>query len=148
MYYENAMSRRMKVPVDMLSFSSYSKGDTVINVTPAEVNYGDEVEITCSFVITSHGPRTIILESEKRQLVTKYEQDFLEIVLPAGIKCARILYLIHEATLADAGVYKCLATGRDESLQYGEATYNLTVLRKFFKTFFSTGLCMCNTFLM
>ena len=138
----------MKVPVDMLSFSSYSKGDTVINVTPAEVNYGDEVEITCSFVITSQGPRTIFLDSEKKQLVMKYEQDFLEIVLPTGLICARISYLIREAMLADAGVYKCLATGHHESLQYGEASYNLTVFSKFFKTFFSTGLCMCNIFVM
>ena len=116
----------------MISYPFYSKGlkGVIINVTPAEVKIGDEVEITCSFIITSNGPGTIILKNEERQLAKKYEKDFSEIALANGGTCAMISYLIRKATLADAGFYKCLATGHHESLQYEEATYDLIVLGK------------------
>ena len=105
------------------------KGE-IIHVTPAEVKFGDDVEITCSFIITSNGPGTIILKNEERQLAKKYEKDFSEIALANGGTCAMISYLIRKVTLADAGVYKCLASGHHESLQYDGATHNLIILGK------------------
>ena len=120
-------------------------GESIITVIPSNVMVGDQVEITCSFIITSNGPRTITLRNRDRQLVRKYRKDFHIILHSKGSKCASITYVIQKATLAEAGVYKCEATGNDESMQYEGSTYNLTVSSKFlFKCIVLTCSASCH----
>ena len=111
--------------------SLYFLGDSIIKVTPSDVMVGDQVEITCTFNITSNGPRAIILRNKDRQLMKKYRRDFRIIPHLNGSKCASISYFIQNAILADAGVYKCQASGIHGLLQYGVAAYYLPVFSKF-----------------
>ena len=111
-------------------FNFFFKGldGLAINVVPVEVILGNKVEITCTFSIL--GDEASDMALIQRYSVRRSGGDLEEILLSDGSKCKRISYIIRKATLADAGVYKCQATGNDEPQHHWESNYRLQIFCK------------------
>ena len=117
-------------------FNFFFKGldGLAINVVPVEVMLGNQVEITCTFSILGDEASDMALIHQEQYLVRRSGGDLEEILLSDGSKCKRISYIIRKATLADAGVYKCQATGNDEHQHHWETNYRLQIFCKLHKS--------------
>ena len=113
-------------------FNFFFKGldGLAINVVPVEVILGNKVEMRCSFSISGNEANVMALIYQEQYLVRRSGGDLEEIILSDGSKCNRISYIIRKATLADAGVYKCQATGNDEPPHHWETNYRLQIFCK------------------